>query len=290
MSYTYFDHSIAIAEPGVLNFVPTPINKENGTAHSCRCVAFRLDDVQDSWLTNAQVEIMKLFKNKTSALTIGIIGDEFEKNGRLVSSYVKERMANKNNSNGTAEIEIANHSWKHENFSKLTAVKQSDSIRTTNEKIKNIFGKLPTVFIPPFNEFNNDTIGALHENKMRYFTADTAHALSYSVYPNDTIYNFPKTAETGDCMICGEGVMNASWYGLPHEKTFYQINRSLSKYGFAVVMMHATEYSIGHDEWNFQNAVDWKQMMELELLIDKIRQEGLQIVTVGNLTKHFYRY
>ncbi len=202
-------------------------------------------------------------------------------------SYIKGRLNNDNKideKNASAVIEIANHSWRHENFSKLTMDEMTDSIRKTNEKIENIFGITPTVFIAPFNEFDNNIFVALHENNISYFSASERNdPPPYSIYSNTSIYHLPQTGFTGNCNICGEGVKNASWYSVKHEKTLDQINRSLSKYGFAVVTLHAWEYSLGHDEWIFNNKIDVKQIRELRLLLNEIQKEGLKIVPISKI-------
>jgi peptidoglycan/xylan/chitin deacetylase (PgdA/CDA1 family) len=267
------------------------IFKENGSnLGSCHCVAFRLDDVGDHYLTKTQIGVMNVFREKDVDLTIGIIGYNIGRDQKVVSSYIKERLkdndSNRNNTNST--LELANHSWKHEHFENLTLDEQSNSIRKTSDKIKNTFGVTPTVFIAPDGGFNNNTFIALHENNMTYFSSDERDSSRLSTYSNSTIYHLPHRAHTGGCNACeDDGRQNRSWYGVQNEKTLDEINRSVSKYGFAVVVMHAMEYSPGHDEWRFPNAVDSKQIMELELLIDKVQQEGLQIVTIGNIINHF---
>lgn len=267
---------------------------KNPNSHSCYCVAFRLDDIMDYFVTNPLIQVMKIFDEKNVNLTIGIIGDSFGNDKRLVS-YIKERtMSNISSNNAGAAIEIANHGWKHENFSNLSPDEMSKSMRKTNEKIKNIFGITPTVFIAPYNDFNDDIFSALHKNNLPYFSASEKYdPPPYSITSDTTIYHLPQTAYTGDCNICAKGVTNASgitnasWHAVPHEKTLNQINRSLHKYGFAVVTLHAWEYSKGHDKWNFTNEIDLKQIRELRLLLDKIQQEGLRVVTLGNIINQF---
>jgi peptidoglycan/xylan/chitin deacetylase (PgdA/CDA1 family) len=259
----------------------------NSNPVSCNCVAFRLDDVQDDYLTKPQIGVMNVFKERNLSLTVGVIGHDTGKGEKLVSSYMKERIVNGSNKTAKDAIEIANHSWDHEHFQTLTIDEQSDSIRKTNEKIKNIFGISPTIFIAPYSEFNNDTILALRENNMSYFSADLRDHGPYLAHSNATIYHVPETAETGGCTNCKNDYSNASWYGVSHNKTLSQINGSLSKYGFAVVLMHPDEYSIGHEQYNPQNDIDRKQIRELELLIDKIQEEGISIVTIGDMINHF---
>lgn len=281
-------YHVGTAESATENSTLKRFNVNDSSLDSCHCVAFRLDDVQDYELTKPQIAVMDLFEKRNMSLTVGIIGNNFSKGERLVSSYINERMDDTHNKNSKHEIEIANHSWNHEHFLNLTIEEQSDSIKKTNEKIKKLFEIRPIVFIPPYNEFNNDTIQAIINNNMKYFSADTRDNETYSTRHNATnIYHLPETAITGGCTNCKSDFKNASWYGVPHEKTMNQINKSLNDYGFAVVLMHPDEYSIGHQEWNSQNAIDWNQMRELELLLDKIQEQGLQIVTIGEIINHF---
>jgi peptidoglycan-N-acetylglucosamine deacetylase len=281
-------YHLAAARPTTGNFsLNNTFKVSNSNLVSCNCVAFRLDDVQDDYLTKPQIAVMNVFKERNLSLTVGVIGNNVGKDKKLVSSYIKERIVNGSNKNPKDTIEIANHSWDHEHFQTLTIDEQSDSIRKTNEKIKDIFGTNPTIFIAPYSEFNNNTILAARENNMRYFSADLRDHQPYSAQSNATIYHLPETAETGGCTNCKNDYSSASsWYGVLHNKTLSQINGSLSKYGFAVVMMHPDEYSIGK-EGNFQKDIDRKQIKELELLIDKIQERGLSIVTIGDMINHF---
>jgi peptidoglycan/xylan/chitin deacetylase (PgdA/CDA1 family) len=247
--------------------------------HSCHCVAFRLDDLSDYNHTAVFMGIMDLFKEKNAGLTIGIIGQNFGKDQRLVS-YIKSRITDNH-----SRIEIANHSWEHAHFLRLTKDQQSESIRRTNDKLYKIFGMTPSVFIPPYNEYNADTIEAVKENNIKFFSSEIKFDPGpFGVYSGPKLYHFPQTAYTGDCRVCEDGpAANRSWFGIPYEKTFTQIHESLAKYGFAVVTLHAWEYSLGHDRWIFNNAIDWTQYRELKLLLSKIQDERLDIVPIGNI-------
>ena len=261
----------------------------------CSCVAFRLDDVQDFPYSSPLIGVMEVFKQKNISLTIGVVGKNIDADSKQVYYYIKQRLMNNNGNNGSnngAAIEIANHSWEHGRFLNSTFLEQSNSIRKTNEKINSIFGIRPTIFIPPFSKYNNNTILAMHENNMRFISADLRDSTVYSTFSNSTIYYLPKTAETG-CDNCNatknDSWANKSypWHGLQHEETLSQIKKSIRQYGFAVVVMHPMEYSLEHDAKAFQNALDLKQIRELELLIEKIQEEGLRIVTIANIINHY---
>jgi hypothetical protein len=73
----------------------------------CKCVAFRLDDIQDYYLHDVQIELMDTFERRDLDLTVGIIGNYFGDDPVMVS-YIKERVK------GDPRIEIANHGWNYE--------------------------------------------------------------------------------------------------------------------------------------------------------------------------------
>ena len=64
-----------------------------------------------------------------------------------------------------------------------------------------------------------------------------------------------------------------------------EINDSIGKFGYAVVMMHPQEYSV-REGTNFQNIVDTDQLGELDLLLDSVDAEGYRIVTLSELPNH----
>jgi len=261
----------------------------------CSCVAFRLDDVEDFPYSSPLIGVMEVFKEKNIGLTIGVVGKNIDADNKQVYYYIKQRLMNNNGNNGSnngAAIEIANHSWEHGRFLNFTFLEQSNSIRKTNEKINSIFGITPTIFIPPFVEYNNNTILAMHENNMRFISADDRDSSVYSTFSNSTIYHLPETAETG-CDKCNAtksylwANKSYPWHGVQHEETLNEIKKSIHHYGFAVVMMHPMEYSLEHDAVTFQNTLDLKQIRELVLLIEKIQEEGLHIVTMGNMINYY---
>ena len=81
------------------------------SSERCNCVAFRLDDIQNGWLYDVQIEVLDKFMEKNIPLTIGIIGNYLEGD---MANHVK-KITNENDS----LIEIANHGWLHEDFTIL---------------------------------------------------------------------------------------------------------------------------------------------------------------------------
>lgn len=268
-------------------------NEEQDVIVSCNCVAFRLDDIQDNFLTNAQMKVINTFEQKNASLTVGVIGNYFGNDLAMVL-FLKERIASNNNGSG---IEVANHGWNHEDFRRFSKEEQSALMQQTNRKINEILNVEPIVFIPPYNNLNNNTIAALQENGFQYISGNTtsyppsllqAYGNSSSseingtaVPKSDTIFHFPSSAHTGD--LNGD---NTEWLGYSHDRTFAAINASLNELGYAVVTLHPQEFSLRNGTV-YQNEIDDTQIRELELLIDDIRAAGFKIVTISQINEGY---
>lgn len=71
--------------------------------NQCPCIAFRLDDVQEYYLSNVQTKLIDEFQKKNASLTIGIIGYDFNLDENL-TSHIRDKL-----NLGHVPIEIANH-------------------------------------------------------------------------------------------------------------------------------------------------------------------------------------
>jgi len=239
------------------------------TTTNCNCIAFRLDDIQDYWLTDSQIEIMEVFKERAIPLTIGIIGNKIGEDEGIVS-YIQQRIP-------SDLLEIANHGWNHEHFKDYNFTTQISLIKNTNTNIQKIFGITPSVFIPPYNEFNEDTISALNKNNITYFSSSTSQSKPPYHLANSQMYNFPEAAATGKQTYKGSLIE-----GVSHDITLYELHKSISERGFAVVMLHPQEFSI-IENGKYSENVNWKQIMELELLLDQIQSEELYVVPISKI-------
>jgi glucose/arabinose dehydrogenase/peptidoglycan/xylan/chitin deacetylase (PgdA/CDA1 family) len=264
---------------------------------SCYCVAFRLEDIQDEKYVDAQIGIMDVFKQKNASLTLGIIGNDFGQNARLVD-YIKLRLNSSSGAKGVVDsgpsppIAIANHGWNHENFMNFSLDNQTTLIKKTNDKIERIFGVRPSVFIPPLNSANNDTLTAVARNNMTFISSIIdKDPTSYTGTGNFTIYHIPQTAATGQYNSTDSG-----WHGISHLQTVKQIQDSIRSHGYAMVNMHPEEFSsklqesqqllpLPSSSANF--AVNATEIKELGLLIDKIQSMGIKIVLIKDVVDNY---
>ena len=248
---------------------PDSLEENISEITSCNCVAFRLDDIQDYWINDVQIEIMEIFNERDVPLTIGIIGSEIGEDTQIVS-YINQSIPSN-------LLEIANHGWKHEDFTEYDKETQSQLIKNTNEQLQNIFGVTPTVFIPPYNEYNNDTISAMNENGITHFSSSTIIADPPYPMMDAQLYSFPTGASTGELYL-----ETSLFTGINHKLTLSQIQNSISEYGFAVVMMHPQDFSVIEGEEHL-NQINWNQIRELELLLDRLKIAELDIVPISKI-------
>lgn len=242
---------------------------------SCQCVVFRMDDIQDYWLDNVQIGTISEFQHKNINLTIGIIGNYFGHDEKLVG-FISDSLKQ-----DLPKLVIANHGWNHENFDTFSRDEQSVLIHNTNQKILNTLGIMPNIFIAPYNIINNDTRIALFDNKIVYLsTNETQDKPPYKISDN-AFYRFPATAKIGDI-----NKENSAWSSLNHEETYAEILRSMIKYGFAVVLLHPQDYANKHSGFVYDNTINQTQIHELDLLIDNIQNDGFQLVSLDDIPKN----
>lgn len=236
---------------------------------TCNCVAFRLDDIQDYFLDDVQMEIINSFLENHVELTIGVIGDKIGNDQKLVS-YLKY---NKDN----IYMRFANHGWDHEDFTHFSKEAQEMLLLRSNQKISTLFDVEPKVFIPPFNSYNEDTIYSLKNLKFTHFSSELEVATPPFPLSGQKLYHFPETAVTGDL-----DKVEMKFVGISHEITLKQINESIEKFGFAVVTLHPQEFSKFYDN-NYQNEINPKQFKELKLLFSNLKDKNIKIAFLNEI-------
>ncbi|MDH3276673.1 MAG: polysaccharide deacetylase family protein [Nitrosopumilus sp.] len=241
----------------------------------CNCVAFRMDDIQNYWLLEPQLEVLETFREYNVPITIGVIGNDFEED---IVKYIRN-VTNSENSN----IEIANHSWAHEDFSLLDKDHQNQSIKNTNDRIFNMTGLLPKIFYPPFGVSNNSTLEVLRDHNFTIMSS--TFASSPPPYPLviSGIHHFPATALTADYVA--ESKM---FEGLPFNETLKDIQNSQEKFGFSVVALHPQEFAM-IENGEYVDKVNQEQIQELALLIEEIQKSDLKTVFVSQINDNLIK-
>jgi peptidoglycan/xylan/chitin deacetylase (PgdA/CDA1 family) len=261
-----YEGRINYSDPEYENMIPSEI---------CNCVAFRFDDIQEFWLHDVQLEMLETFREKDVPVTIGVIGNDFE---GYIASYIQNVTSSEN-----SNLEIANHGWTHENFAVLDKDQQNQLIQKTNQRIFNVTGIMPKIFIPPMGEINNSTIEVLQENNFTTFSG----LLLTSPPPYPLVisgaHHFPETALTA--IYKAETQM---FQGLLHNETLKDIQDSQEKFGFSVIALHPQDFSVIENEAHVDK-VNQDQINELVLLIDEIQKSDLKIVFLNQISENFVK-
>jgi peptidoglycan/xylan/chitin deacetylase (PgdA/CDA1 family) len=240
--------------------------KKEKPFYSCNCISFRLDDIQDYFLADTQIELINLFSEKNIPLTVGVIGNVIGENEKIVSLLKKKIEENK--------IEIANHSWDNNILPNLDENVQEENIKKTNEKIYEIFGITPKAFIPPQNLYNENIVNILKRNG---FTHLSSHIVQNSLTQNndDSFFIVPAATETG-VLVNGE-----YWKVQDISNIKDKIIQSLDQRGYAIIMMHPQEYSL-NEKGEYGNP-NQESISNLRLLLDEISQLDFKLVKMTNV-------
>lgn len=252
---------------------PTAVLSQNVTNDSpCNCVGFRYDDVQDNYHEPAQVAVMNLFISKNQPLSLGLVMKKTDNNTEIVNK-VEEGYRD-----GLFELDV--HGWDHIDYTYLNETDQEKLLLQAKEKMQNLFGISPLVFIPPYDKFNNYTLEAitnLHfriissyedKDKIHYSTSQTGQKNN----ANYILYHLPASTT-----FMGE-YKNGTWFKVPLIQIIYKANVELGKYGYAVILLHPPNF-IKVENGKYTNTLDSEQIADLSKLIDYFTSKNIPITT-----------
>ena len=239
------------------------------TVESCNCVAFRLDDVQDYFITDVQMALIEKFQQNDVDLTIGIIANNIGHDMDMT-----EFLSNISDKPG---IEFANHGWDNEPITQFDTVGQEMLLLKSNNKIANLFGVKPTVFIPPQNSYDDETVAAMTSLGFTHLSSELDFTTPPFPLSGQTLYHFPETAFTGKL-----NEDRTQFVGLGAHTTFEQVEKSISEHGFAVVTLHPQEFSLFYNQ-NYQNKVNSAQVEQLEVLFSKLKERNIDTVLISEI-------
>ncbi|MGI0087702.1 MAG: polysaccharide deacetylase family protein [Nitrosotalea sp.] len=228
----------------------------------CNCVAFRIDNIQDYWLDNVQAKVIDTFYQKNAEQTLGIIGNAFGNDSKLVDKIKAE----------SGDMDIAINGWNFEDFTALGMQQQSLLLDQSEQKISSLFGVTPSVFIPPYGKADNNTFYAMSNSSIIFLSA------SPGIIPppplEEKFHLFPTN------VILGNGINT-------NETDLSKIKNAISNYGFAVATLNFQDYAQnnGTDKINLPNAT---KIQKLGDLIDEIENDGIKIVMIKKIDNQTY--
>lgn len=241
-------------EPPPIVVIPQPpaVPKQIDLA-TCNCVMFRLDDVQDYFEYDEEIGIMEIFREENASLTIGIVGNNFGADVKIVN-YVKSNMGH---------LTIANHGWDHEDFADIpTREAQAELLQKTNDRLSDQLHIQPTIFITPYNSFNSNTTLAMRDTNMTVISADIDADPNFIAMTDFQMLHLPQT--TG-ASLYDEATGN--WTAIPTEQVLFEIASDIEDFGFSVVTMHPADY----------------HLIDIETMLDALALEGTPIVSMADI-------
>ena len=122
-----------------------------------RTIIFRLDDIQDYVWRDIAINITDDILKRNMSITLGVIPESIGKDNKL-KKYLLDKVRN-------PRIEIVQHGLRHSYF-EFRNISENDaynSIDSGRKKIVDTLGIYPITFIPPNNEYNQNTTTALSE-------------------------------------------------------------------------------------------------------------------------------
>lgn len=261
----------------------------------CNCVVFRMSSIQDNWINDTQILLMDTFIDRGLNLTLGLqmhnIGNDSSITNKISEGYKK------------GLFELGLHGWDHVNYTKLSEDEQRISLLMANEKMQKLFGNKSDVFIPPYNEFNGDTVKAMTEVRLKVlssslyeeysfnqgksiFIAKTrANENNYTSFSNvintnaHKIYHLPTTSEL-------ERYQNNTWIKMSVDKILEDIFESIDSYGYAVISVQPQSFlkvdKVGRPNFT-KPEIDVQNLHDLSFIIDTLLNKKVKIASYYNI-------
>jgi peptidoglycan/xylan/chitin deacetylase (PgdA/CDA1 family) len=240
-------------------------------ARSSKCIIFRLDDVKDYCCSVAQIAVMDLFIAKGHTISLGL-----EMNSIGGDKALMEKILQGNNK---GLWELCLHGWAHEDYSKLNKVEQENLLRKCNTEMQNLFRCISNVFIPPYNRFNNHTLTAM--TKLGIGIISSATHLDKQFFPvsrrsrSHDIVHIPETTTF-------EIFHHDKVYRVPVERILQDVDKSLDKYGFAVITLHPISF-MKLERGKYTQSIDERQFDDLSLLTESLISKNISITTFSEI-------
>jgi Polysaccharide deacetylase len=255
----------------------------NGTAHSnCNCVVFRMDGIQDYWISAGQLGVMNQFVIRNQSLTLGIITADTGEDTDIIDN-VKRGI-------DSGLFELATHGANDTDHTVMSAEQQRNSLNNSNTKISTLFGNASEIFIPPLDAFNDDTLNAMRQVDMKILSANTSSFNELQLIGNNesstllldpiqsrTIFYVPSTISFKD-YFDGQYLRNSV------EDIFNNVTTSIGAYGYAVIVLTPQDFMIADTNGDPTDTLNVNEITDLSRLIDLIISNNIHIGSFAEIT------
>ncbi len=197
-------------------------NIENYDRDSRPSIVIRLDDV-GNFALDAQIEILEFHLANKFPISLGIIPSYLKSEGVLLDLLRNTALEG---------YEICAHGWEHENFTMFSKEMQTQRLNYSRNTLHEQFDVNASVFLPPYNEINSDTIEAALEMGFSILSTDLREGLDFE---HEGIINFPVS-------VSFSLLSDDQWEPKNLETLSLEIMQSVMRNGHAVILLHPQEF------------------------------------------------
>jgi len=202
----------------------------------------RLDDVGNFALA-AQVEILEFHLANKLPISLGIIPSNLKSEGVLLDLLRNAALEG---------YEICAHGWEHENFTLFSMEIQTQRLNDSRNTLREQLDVNVSVFLPPHNEINSDTIEAALETGFSILSTDIREGLDFA---DGRIINFPVSVSFS---LLSDG----QWEPKNLETLSLEIMQSVMRNGHAVILVHPQEF-IRDGELDFERLSHYERFIRM---------------------------
>ena len=204
------------------------------TAHAveqyvpCNCVIFRFDDITDYTLPKAKITMMNDFIDRKIPLSLGVVAAHL---GNYPSTGVYNKTIEGVKS-GLFEVTI--HGNHHDDYSIMNLTTQRTELWAAQAHMESLFGAKSRIFMPPYNQYNQDTLAVLAEQGISVMAASVNfdNGVTNTYYLSDgngTQYQF----YTHNAKLKMSSVKGKTIYHIPHNSASFFVMHDSNKFGKA---------------------------------------------------------
>lgn len=253
---------------------------ENNNQSPCNCVIFRMDDVHDNFIDEAQAAAMNLFVLKNQPLTLGVIMSDIG-NDITISQHIAKGVEK-------GLFELGLHGWDHVDYTKLSEVHQKDSLKKANDKMQRLYGTTSNVFITPYGKFSDETINSMSQLGIKILSAATFSESDFdnnnSVFnANNYNRNAASVFHVPAMTVFKSNEANKKPIKIPIYQILSDVDSNIKRYGYAVIVFHPQDFVKTDQNGKLSNNLDQKELNDLSNLIDYLHSKGLPFTTMSKL-------
>ena len=224
---------------------------------------------------------MNLFLAENEPLTLGIVMNHIGRSSALMEKILEGK--------NKGLFELALHGYEHVYYNKLSPQDQLDQLSKANDRMQDLFGKPSEIFIPPYDVFNNYTIKAMSQLGIRVISAGefmypNSGNSQYHLFSvndvgkdnNNQVYHMPRST----------GIESFGENNLATKLSLGEIlndtNYYISKFGYAVIVMHPTSFLIMQNG-KYINTIDEMEINFVRTLIDSLKSKNIHFTSFSKL-------